>query len=392
MPVRILRLIARLNVGGPAIHVSELSARLDAERYQQILACGVERADEGSMHDYALERGVRPLVLPELTGDASIGPSDLKAFRRVLRLVREYRPHIVHTHTGKAGILGRLAARTTGTPVTVHTYHGHVLDDYYGPLKTHAARQLERMLARLSTRLVAVSEKVKVDLVRHGVDGGGKIEVISLGFDLKPFATAERFRGEFRDELGLHQEHQLVGIVGRIFPIKNHRLFLNAAARVAARNPAVHFVVVGEGVLSEQTRDLARELGLEDRVFFTGWRRDLPRVYADLDTLVVSSDNEGTPVAAIEAMAAGRPVVGTEVGGMPDLIDDGVTGFLVPPRDPEALATRLLELLDDPALAATMGERSARRVLERYRVERLVTDVERLYETLLQEKGVSEDS
>lgn len=389
MSVRILRLIARLNVGGPAIHVSELSSRLDRERYQQLLVCGVERPDEGSMHDYALERGVRPLVVPELRGDASIGPRDLKAFRRLLGLFREYRPHILHTHTGKAGILGRLAGRAMGIPIVIHTYHGHVLDGYYGALKTGVARQVERTLARLSTRLIAVSERVKADLVRHRVDDGSGIEVIPLGFDLEPFARAKRQSGEFRKELGLAPEHRLVGIVGRIFPIKNHRLFLQAAQRVARKETKTRFVIVGEGVLLEEMTALARELGLGERVFFTGWRRDLPRIYADLDALVVSSHNEGTPVAAIEAMAAGCPVVGTRVGGMPDLVTDGETGILVPPGDSEALAGRLLDVLNDRELARCLGEQSAGRVLERYGIQRLVADVERLYDALLLNKGLS---
>jgi glycosyltransferase involved in cell wall biosynthesis len=339
---------------------------------------------------YAESRGITPIVVPDMRGQAALKPGDVRALRQILAVIRDVRPHIVHTHTAKAGFLGRAAARLGGVPIVVHTYHGHVLSGYYGPLMNQALRRMEQALAWTTDRLVAVSDRVRDDLVRFGVARHDRITVIPLGLDLAPFLEADRLRGEFRAEIGLPAGTPLVGIVGRIFPIKNHRLFLDAAARVGARHGDARFVVVGDGSLRPEIERRAIELGIGARVIFTGWRQDLARICADLDLLVVSSDNEGTPVSAIEAMAAGRPVVATRVGGLVDLIEDGRTGRLVPPRDPAALAEAMGALIDDPAARAAMGEVARRSAAERFRAERLVEDVERLYDELVAERAVGE--
>src|SRR6266571_4071602 len=387
--IKILRLIARLNIGGPAIHVVNLTADLDPARFEQLLVVGTESPQEGSMLDYALSRGVQPFIVPEIVTQFSLTPRDVKALVKLYRLMRRQQPHIVHTHTAKAGFLGRLAARLAGVPLVVHTYHGHVLHGYYRPLKTQLLRRMEQTLAWLTDGVVTVSEQVKRELVTYGIAPPEKITVIPLGFDLEPFLGAQTQRGQFRREFGLNNGARLVGIVGRLFPIKNHRLFLDAAARVAPREPAARFVIVGDGVLRSEIEQQARALGIADRVLFTGWRRDLPRIYADLDVLIVSSDNEGTPVSAIEAMAASCPVVATRVGGLPDLITDGETGCLVSPRDPDGLATAVLGLLQDPQVASRMGQAARAVVRERFTIQRLIADMDTFYHHLLASKGLA---
>jgi glycosyltransferase involved in cell wall biosynthesis len=387
--IRILRVIARLNIGGPAIHVVNLNAGLDRTRFEQLLVVGTENPGEGSMLDYALSRGVRPIIIPEIINDFSLRPRDVKALVKLYSLMRHQRPHIVHTHTARAGFLGRLAARLAGVPVVVHTYHGHVLHGYYGAIKTGLMRAMERALARLTDHIIAVSEQVKRDLVTYAIARPEKITVIPLGLELDPFFGCQGQRGQFLNELAMDNGARLVGIVGRLFPIKNHRLFLDAAARVAAQEPSVRFVIVGDGALRPELERYTRELGLADRVVFAGWRRDLLRIYADLDVLVVSSDNEGTSVSAIEAMAAGCPVVATRVGGMPDLVTDGETGCLVRPRDPEGLAAVILGLLRNPETSHRIGRKARTMVQGRYTLQRLVADIEHLYAQLLTHKGVS---
>jgi glycosyltransferase involved in cell wall biosynthesis len=381
--------IARLNVGGPAIHVINLTTGLDSTRFESILVTGIENPGEGSLLDLAVEHGIQPVVIPEIVAEATLKPRDLKALVALYRLLRRERPHIVHTHTAKAGFVGRLAARLAGVPVVVHTYHGHVLHGYYSPAITVLLRGMERVLGSLTTRIIAVSEQVKRDLVDYRVANPDKISVIPLGFELKPFLDSANQRGNFRADLRLSNGGPLVGIVGRIFPIKNHHLFLDAAARIAAEEKTARFVIVGDGVLRKQMEEHANRLGIADRVIFTGWRRDLPRIYADLDVLVVSSNNEGTPVSAIEAMASGCPVVATRVGGLPDLIEDGETGCLVPQRDADALATAVLRLLRDRATARRIGQAARAKVAERFTTERLVADIERLYTDLLSEKNIA---
>lgn len=387
--IKILRIISRINIGGPALHVVNLTAGLDPARFAQVLVVGTERPDEGSMLDYALAHGVQPLVIPEIVTAFSLTPRDVKALVKLYRLMRREQPHLVHTHETKAGLLGRVAAHWAGVPVIIHTYHGHVLHSHHSLAKTWLLRVMERILARCSDRLVTVSAQVKQDLVTYGVAHPQKISVIPLGFHLDPFLEASVHRGQMRHELGVQANARLVGIVGRLFPIKNHALFLEAAARIVAGEPLARFVVVGDGTLRPALEQQARKLGIADRVIFTGWRHDLPRIYADLDVLVVSSDNEGTPVAAIEAMAAGCPVVATRVGGLPDLITDDETGLLVPPRDAAQLATAVLRLLQNPEVATRLGAAAQQIVRERFAVQRLLTDMNQLYGDLLQRKGVA---
>jgi glycosyltransferase involved in cell wall biosynthesis len=386
--IRVLRVIGRLNIGGPSIHVVNLAAGLDPSRYEQLLVIGHESPAEGSMLDYALSRGVWPTVIPEIVTAFSLAPRDARALVKLYALIRREKPHIVHTHTAKAGFLGRVAARLAGVPVIVHTFHGHVLHGYYGPMKNELLRRVEQSLAWVSDRLVTVSEQVKNELVGYGIAKAEKISVVPLGFDLDPFLNSHAQQGEFRREMGLSDEHKLVGIVGRIFPIKNHALFLESAARIAAQEPAARFVVVGDGVFRPNLENQARELGITDRVLFTGWRRDLPRIYADLNVLVVSSDNEGTPVSAIEAMASSRPVVATRVGGLPDLIEDQKTGRLVPPRDAEALGSAVLDLLNNRQTACELGQNAMEAVRQRFTVQRLLSDMDHLYTELLEEKAI----
>ena len=387
--IRLCRVIARLNIGGPAIHVANLNSSLNPQRFSSLLISGIENAGEGSMLDYAKDRGVEPVFIPEIVGEASFSVRDVKALLKLYQVMRSYRPHIVHTHTAKAGFLGRLVARAAGVPVVVHTYHGHVLDGYYSDLKTKILRSMERGLARLSDHLIAVSESVRGDLIRFKVAPSDRISVIPLGFDLEPFLKSQDRRGQFRSELRLNDRARLIGIVGRIFPIKNHALFLEAAREVARADASARFVIVGDGVLRRSMEDRAGRLGLADRVFFTGWRRDLPQIYADLDVLVVSSKNEGTPVSAIEAMASATPVVATRVGGLPDLIEDGQNGYLVTPDNPVELAERIIAVLDDREAAFQMGQCGRVLARSRFGLERLISDMERLYGELLTEKGAT---
>lgn len=387
--IRVLRVIARLNVGGPALHVSLLNAGMDRNRFTSWLVTGTENPGEGTLLDYAVARGVEPLVIPEIVGQATVAARDVVALAKLTALIRRIRPHVVHTHTAKAGFLGRVAARAARVPIVLHTYHGHVLSGYYGRMRTAGLRQMERGLAGLSDRLIAVSDRVRDELVEFGIAPAGRFTVVPLGLDLDPMFAAREHRGALRRELRLSSDALVIGIVGRLFPIKNHALLLEAVARLCADRPDLRLVVVGDGVLRGGLEERARQPDLADRVFFMGWRFDLPLIYADLDALVVSSHNEGTPVSAIEAMAAGCAVVATRVGGLPDRIDDGRTGTLVPPDDPVALAGAIDRVLADPVRTEQIRVAASADVRRRFMVPRLVTDMQRLYLELLAAKGVT---
>ena len=379
---RILRVIARLNIGGPARHVILLSAKLDPIRYSTLLLTGQEAPAEGNMGSLAKSLAVEPRVITGLGREISLW-RDLLAWIELYRWCVRYRPHIVHTHTAKAGVLGRLAARAARVPVIVHTYHGHVFQGYFSPLKTRFFLAIERWLGRSTDRLIAVSEAVRQDLLRLGIGTPERLVVIPLGLNLDPFLMCENLRGQLRAELGLHPDTPLVGIVARLVPIKAHDVFLKAAARVCTRFPQSRFLLVGDGERLEELRMLVERLHLREQVLFLGWRQDLDRVLADLDVVVLTSRNEGSPVCLIEAMAAARPVVSTRVGGVGDVVDDGITGCLVDVDRPDDVADAIVELLGDQERRRAMGEAGRRRVDPRFSIDRLVSDMDRLYGQLL---------
>jgi len=383
--IRVLRVIARLNVGGPALHATLLTERLDPSRYDSLLVTGVETPSEGNylaLHGGSLERVI---VLPEL-GRQIRGASDLAALLALTRLMRRVRPHIVHTHTAKAGTLGRVAALLARVPVVVHTYHGHVFRGYFSAATTRLFLGIERWLGRRTDRLVTVGEAVRAELLHLGIGTPERLVVIPLGLDLDRFLDCEAVRGRLRAELGIGGGVPLIGIVARLVPIKAHEVFLDAAARIGRELPEARFLVVGDGERRAELEALAARWGPPGRVRFLGWRRDLDRIYADLDVVVLTSRNEGLPVSLIEAMAAARPVVATRVGGVPDLVEDGVTGCLAPEGDAGAVAGTLRALLADPERRQAMGAAGRKRVAGAFGAERLLADVDRLYTELVREK------
>ena len=384
--IRVMHIITRMNIGGATVHVVQLDAGLREAGYACLLVTGREGASEGSMRDLAQARQVQLADIPELGRE--IAPlADLVALRKLYRLMRREKPHIVHTHLAKAGFLGRIAARLAGVPVVVHTFHGHVFHGYFSPPKTRLFLAMERLGARLSSRIVTISPGLREEIAGFGVTSADRIQVIPLGFELDAFAAPPRERGAFRQAQGIPAGAKLVGAVGRLVPIKNLPLLLEAAALARQQEPDLHVVLVGDGELRGALEEQAAALGLEDAVTFAGWQRDLPRVYADLDAVVISSDNEGTPASLIEAMAAGRPVVATRVGGVPDVVTNGETGRLTPPGDKAALAGALLAVFAEPERTARMAETARRTVLERYQSRRLVADVDQLYQDLLRAAG-----
>ncbi|GAB4572801.1 MAG: glycosyltransferase [Anaerolineae bacterium] len=378
-PIRVMRIIARLNVGGPAIHVALLTARLGAPDYESWLVCGNIGPDEGDMRYYAEAQGVTPLFIPDL-GRALHPVRDLRTLWALFRLMRRLRPDVVHTHTAKAGFVGRVAAWLAGVPVIVHTFHGHVFQGYFGPARTRLFLMLERLTAHLSSAIVTLTDGLRDELAdTYRIAPRDKFRVLGLGLDLAPFAATPRREGVFRAAWHIPPDAPLVGIVGRLVPIKNHGLFLEAAALVRQGLPNARFVIVGDGETREALQTQVAALGLGEAVIFTGWQRDLAPVYSDLDALVISSDNEGTPVAVIEALAAGCPVVSTAVGGVPDLLDGGRLGTLVPPGDAQALADAISATLRQPPDVAPARQA----MLARYGIDRLVSDLDRLYRELL---------
>ena len=390
-PVRVLRLIARLNMGGPALHVTYLTRGLASRGYQTTLVAGSLARGESSMSFVADELGVKIVPIRQLHREVS-PLYDALAVLRLVRLIREFRPQILHTHTAKAGAVGRIAAVLAGParpPILVHTFHGHVLRGYFSPASAAVFRALERTLARVTTRLVAVSPEVRDDLVGLGIAPAERFSVIRLGLDLESrVANAGEESGELRRLFGIPPGAFVVGWVGRMTAIKRVPDVLAAFARLRDRGIDARLCLVGDGPDRELVERRAREVGVTRHTLFLGYQREIGPYYSLFDVLLLTSGNEGTPAVAIEALAAGTPVVTTDVGGVSDVVADGLDGILVADGDIEAVAAALERLARDPELARRMGAAGARRVADRYRVERLVDDVDALYRELLAAAGL----
>lgn len=384
--IRVLRLIARLNVGGPAIHTILLAKLLAPEKFDSTLVAGQIAAAEGDMSYFAQEQGLEPTIIPEL-GREIHWKSDLTAFWKIFRLMRTLRPTIVHTHTAKAGMLGRLAAKLAGVPVIVHTFHGHVFHSYFSRSKTQTFLQIERLLAKISDAIITLSPTQRAEILGYGIGCPEKVHAIGLGLLLDPFVTCASLRGQLRQELGVSEDAPLIGIVARLVPIKGHTYFLDAAKYVLETHPKARFLIIGDGELREELERYAQDTGINQHIAFLGFRRDLPEIYADLDVVVLSSLNEGLPVTLIEAMASATPIVTAQVGGVEDLVEHERTGILVPPKDSRALADGICQILAlTPQQRQAMGETGRASVYPRYHISTLVSNIETLYQDLLRRK------
>jgi glycosyltransferase involved in cell wall biosynthesis len=381
--ITVMRVIARLNMGGPAHHVGYLSALSDPERYETVLFHGAVGAGEADLSSAADRLGVRRELVPGLRPE--LRPlDDMRALFHLVRAVRRLRPDIVDTHTAKAGMLGRLAAAIAmrPRPVIVHTYHGHVLEGYFGRLQNAFYRALERGLARVSDALIGVSRATVDDLVRLRIADRSKFRVVPIGLDLEPFLNSSRAAGAaFRAEAGAAADETLLTFVGRLVHIKRVDILLRAFARASPRG-RMRLAIVGDGDLRPELERQARELGIADRVWFAGYRDDMVAVAAAANIAVLSSDNEGTPVSLIEAAAAGKPAVSTNVGGVPDVVTPE-SGLLAPIGDSDALADAIASLAADDERAAAMGAQARAHVAGRFSIGRLVHDMDALYQELL---------
>jgi glycosyltransferase involved in cell wall biosynthesis len=388
--VRIVRVIARLNVGGPALHVTYLTEGLASRGYETTLVAGDVGRGEESMERITEQAGIEVVHLPGLSREVS-PLRDPVAIRRLAGVIRRVRPDIVHTHTAKAGAVGRSAAVLSGAhrPAIVHTFHGHVLRGYFGAAGTLAFRLAETALAQVTDRLVAVSPQVRDELVGLHVAPASKFEVVRLGIDLERRVAFSGDRAEVRRRIGVGPESFVVGWFGRMTAVKRTADLLDGLAALRERGVDALLLLVGDGTDRERLERTAHRRGLARSVLFLGYQEDVAAWYAACDAVVLTSANEGTPVTLIEALAAGRAVVATRVGGVPDVVDDGETGFLVRAGDTHALAERLALLAADPVRAAAMGAEGRRRALERYAVTRLVDDVDALYRRLLSERSIT---
>jgi glycosyltransferase involved in cell wall biosynthesis len=383
---RILRIITRLNVGGPATHVTVADAGLRSLGWETLLAFGTVEPDEAEIDISQLDL---PLVrIPSLV--RSVRPAaDLRAAAAIARLIRRHRPDVIHTHLSKAGLLGRSVAMLTSGAARVHTFHGTVFGNYFGEGASRAIVRAERFFGGRTQAVIALSPRQRQELLDHRIADEQAIRIVPLGLPLERFAVAQsaEARAAARRRLAIPETAFAIVAVGRIVPIKRLDRMIDAFELVAARLPEAHLYLVGDGGARAALGAHVEQAGLHGRVKFVGWSADTPDWYAAADVVALTSEREGTPLALIEAAASARPVVATDVGGVADIVIDGETGFTVPYDDTTAFADRLARLALDPVLRSKMGAAAPLRAAT-FSAERLVNDLDLLYrDTLRTRRG-----
>ena len=411
--IKVVRIIARLNIGGPALQALILTQELRGSRFSPYLITGIVGPDESDMTVSSSGKNGHPLVIAELGREIS-WISDFGAFLKLFIVLRKIRPHIVHTHTAKAGTLGRLAAVLARVPIRVHTFHGHVFEGYFGRMKTRIFLSVEKCLARITDCIVVVSECQRQELVdKYRVSKRSKFQVVPLGFDLTTF-FGPQVQKSLREDLDLTSSSFVIGFIGRLVTIKNPLLLLKAVHdlekymgvhSLSSQKSAspIKVVIAGGGELHDSLKDRIQADEINSQVIFLGWQRDMARIYSAIDVLVLTSLNEGTPVVLIEAMASCRPFIATKVGGVQDLmVGEGTrvrgenggwftlyeNGILIGSQDVQGLIGALLYLISHSNTCCSMGRVGREFVKKRFTKERLLGDLQTLYEDLLKTKKI----
>lgn len=392
---KVLRIINRFNLGGPTYNVSYLTKYM-APEYETLLIGGEKDESEASSDFIVNSLDLHPQIIAGMR--RSINPmNDYRSYREIRKIIREFKPDIVHTHASKAGALGRLAAIHEKVPVIVHTFHGHVFHSYFGALKTSVFKFIERYLAKRSSAIVAISEEQKRELtVTHRICDTQKTHVIPLGFDLDRFAqNKENKRKNFRAKWGIGENEIVVSIVGRLVPVKNHKMFLDAISQLLNEERLkFRALIVGDGELRSELERYAVEKKIpfgnkagSAPLIFTSWIKEVDEVLAASDIAALTSWNEGTPVSLIEAHAASCPVVTTNVGGVESIVKHGETGFLCNPGDVIAFSEAVKTLITDEKRRNEMAAAGSMRVMKQFHYKRLVNDMRALYEHLSRRMG-----
>ena len=389
---KILRIPNRLITGGPSLNALYLTKYLSSQ-FETLLVVGEKEDHEQNAYFLAEQMGIKPVLIPDM--GRSINPlNDYKAYKKVQKIIRDFKPDIVHTHAAKPGAVGRLAASSLNIPAIVHTYHGHVFHSYFGKLKTELIINTERFLARKSHALIAISDKQKSELAEEfHIADKAKFKVIPLGFELKKFSEdQDEKRKKFRKEFNLGDEEIAIGIIGRLVPIKNHNLFLEGINYVLnATSKKVKAFIIGDGETRQALESRAKQLSIpfshdhdpNASLIFTSWRNDIDVINAGLDIITLTSLNEGTPVSLIEAQAANKPIVSTRVGGISDIVLENETALLSDTNDVVSFQKNLLRLVESDELRNGFKQKGADHVQQKFSVERLASDMSNLYYELL---------
>lgn len=395
---KILRIHNRLIVGGPSHNVTLLTAYLSPEFETKLLVGKKDPAEKDATY-IADQLGLVPVEIKEMR--RSILPFyDIIAYFRIKSIIKEYKPDIVHTHASKSGAVGRLAARSCNVPLIVHTFHGHVFHSYFSPFMSKAIVRFERFFAKRTDAIIAISDSQKHELTEvYKIAPPEKVFTVPLGFNLDKYCVdQDKKKIIFQNKYGFDNDEVIVGIIGRLVPVKNHEMFLEMAAIVKSTTQKnVRFAIIGDGESRAGIEKKTTELGLSYSYFITNpkektdvvvtsWETEIDQALAGLDIVVLTSQNEGTPVSLIEAQSAYIPVVSTNVGGVEDIVIHGETGFITEVNDVQLFAGYVVQLIENKALRDRMGKSGYDNVVKRYSKQRLINDMRNLYLSFLEKK------
>jgi glycosyltransferase involved in cell wall biosynthesis len=380
-PIRVMRIIARMNVGGPAVQVSGLMRSLNTAEFNHRLYTGYCADDEADYLE-TVATDVKAIRIDGFGRRVSLG-GDVKAFMSLIGEIRSFKPHVIHTHTAKAGFLGRIASIISLQPsIRVHTFHGHLLNGYFGSFKRSLVVMAEKILAIFTDQLLAVGEKVRQDLLNSGIGKKEKFGLMPPGLVINMLPPKDESLKSF----GLSASRLQCAFIGRITQIKRPDRFLDVVSEVKKRGVDLDFFMAGDGELLEGCRKRISKQDLPVTVL--GWQSDIQKVLSAADIVVLTSDNEGTPLSLIQAGMAGLPVVTTNVGSVPEVVLDGVTG-IVTTLGVQEIADALEKLVLDKDLRHRLGHKAQEFTLANFGVQRLVHDHEELYKTLLSSQAKS---
>lgn len=383
--IKVLHIITRLDAGGSSTSVIETAARLDTARYEIVVISGRTYDPRGDIQSELKHRDIHCIFIDDLRRD--IQPwSDLKAFFKLYSLIRRGHFDIVHTHSSKAGILGRWAAWFARTNIIVHTPHGHVFYGYFNKFLTNIFIRIERFTALITDKIITLTDIGKQDHVRFTIAGPGKFVTIYSGIDIEKFKRTARDFSKNRTALNVPPDGYIFGTVARLDPIKGVEYLIEAMAEVVACCPQARLLIIGDGTQRVFLEEQCRRLNLSGHVIFKGHQKDVLMYLHMMDAFVLASLNEGMGRVILEAMACGKPVVATRTGGIPELVEDGRQGYLVAVKDAWGLAQGMLKLIQQPQEAKRLGENAAKKVTGHFSLTKMVEDIDHLYAELLDEK------
>lgn len=377
---KILHIITRLDKGGSADNTLLSVLGLNKNIFQVDLVSGRTRYPSAKLKKLKKQNTISYIEIPQLV--RAINPlKDIMALCKLYRIIKNVRYDIVHTHSSKAGLLGRIAARIAGIKHIIHTPHGHIFYGYYGKIISYLFILFERWAATFSERIITLTDAGKQEHIRYHIAPEGKFVTIHSGIELD-YLYSYQGKKSIREEFGIDENDKLVGTIARLVPIKGHEFLIKAAPLVTQHHPKTTFLIVGDGPLREKLQKLSEKLRIADRIIFCGMRDDIPSLLKGMDLFVLPSLNEGMGRVLVEAMAFGKLIVAAKVGGIPEVIEDGITGLLVPPAKPDALAEAICHIISNPEMAAKLAKNASQQA-KKFRHTEMIQQLENLYNGLM---------